>query len=528
MCRPRAREVRRPADSSSGRAAAARPRLDRVFFELVAELGHHASHRHRHRVAEHAQAVADDVLLHRGDDVEVHRGRLAGDHPLEHLHRPVGALAARGALPARLVVVEARRAQRQLGDRDRVVGDDDRPRAEHRARVGHRLEAVGEVELGRGQDRRRGAAREPCLDLAPVGRAAGEPVDQLAGGDPELDLVVAGPLHAARDRDDLGAGRLLGAEPLEPLGAVGDDVGHVGQRLDVVDQGRPAVEALDRRERRLEARVAALSLERVEQRRLLAADVGAGAAVDDHLDPVAAAEDVLAQVAGLVRLGDGAVEDVGHRRVLAPDEHEPPARAGGQRRDRDPLDQLVRVLLHQLAVLERARLRLVGVAAQVLRHLAAGQERGLLSHREAGPAAAAQPGLLEHAEQLLGLQVAKGALQRAVAAQAPVGVDRGQPGLVDALEQHPRLRVGPGLRAAGRRAIGERLVGQDLGAGAKLLDRGLRVTGVQGPVVALVDRGHRGDVAGAQALEARDEDLPVRRAGAAVIGLVRHRRRRPR
>ena len=275
-CKPAApwRPTRRVACDSGDR-----------FLELVAELRHHAPHRHRHRVAEHAQAVADDVLLHRGDDVEVHRGRLARDHPLEHLHRPVGALAAGGALPARLVVVEARRAQGQLGDRDRVVGDDDRPRAEHRARLGHRLEAVGEVELGRGQDRRRGAAREPRLDLAPVGRAAGEPVDQLPGGDPELDLVVAGPLDAARDRDDLGAGRLLGAEPLEPLGAVGDDVGHVGQGLDVVDQGRPSVEALDRRERRLEARVAALSLERVEQRRLLAADVGAGAAVDDHLDP---------------------------------------------------------------------------------------------------------------------------------------------------------------------------------------------------------------------------------------------------
>ena len=33
--------------------------------------------------------------------------------------------------------------------------------------------------------------------------------------------------------------------------------------------------------------------------------------MDDHLDPVAGAEDVLAQKAGLVRLGDGALEDVG-------------------------------------------------------------------------------------------------------------------------------------------------------------------------------------------------------------------------
>ena len=62
--------------------------------------------------------------------------------------------------------------------------------------------------------------------------------------DPELDLVVAGPLDAAGDRDDLGAGRLLGAEALEPVGAaVDDDVGTFEQRLDVVDQRRAAVEA---------------------------------------------------------------------------------------------------------------------------------------------------------------------------------------------------------------------------------------------------------------------------------------------
>ena len=133
------------------------------------------------------------------------------------------------------------------------------------------------------------------------------------------------------------------------------------------------------------------------------------------------------------------------------------------------------------------------------------------------------------AEQLLRLQLLQRPLQRAVAAEAPVGVDRGQPGLVDVPEEHPRLRhrlglltrgsgSGSGPPAAGR--LGERLVRQDLGAGAKLLDRGPRVAGGQRPVVALVDRGHRRDVAGPQALEALHEDLAVGRAGAAVVGLV--------
>ena len=79
-------------------------------LELLAELRDHRADRHRHRVAEHAQAVADDVLLDRGHDVEVHRRGLAGVDALEHLHRPVGALAAGRALAAGLVAVELARA----------------------------------------------------------------------------------------------------------------------------------------------------------------------------------------------------------------------------------------------------------------------------------------------------------------------------------------------------------------------------------------------------------------------------------
>ena len=47
-----------------------------------------------------------------------------------------------------------------------------------------------------------------------------------------------------------------------------------------------------------------------------------------------------------------------------------------------------------------------------------------------------------------------------------------------------------------------------------------RVAGLERAVVELVDRGHRRDVAGAEALEALDEELAVGRAGAAVLGLV--------
>ena len=83
-----------------------------------------------------------------------------------------------------------------------------------------------------------------------------------------------------------------------------------------------------------------------------------------------------------------------------------------------------------------------------------------------------------------------------------------------------RRGSGLGLGPAGGAALGSALSGSASRAGAELLDHGLRVAGVERPEVALVDRGHRRDVAGAEALEARDEELAVGRAGAAVVGLV--------
>ena len=242
-------------------------------------------------------------------------------------------------------------------------------------------------------------------------------------------------------------------------------------------------------------------------------------------------EHVGAEEVGLVGLGDGAVEDVGDLPVLAADEDERVPGADGERRDRDALDQLMRVLHHQLAVLERARLGLVGVAAHVLAHLAAGQERALLAHREAGAAAAAQAGVLEASpSRSAGSSSRERPLERPVAAAAPVAVDRRQLGLVDVAEQHPasqatsvpsRRGSGGRLGAAGGRArCASLLLRQRLGAGAQGLDRGERVGAVERAVVALVDRGHRRDVAGAEALEALDEELAVGRARPVVVGLV--------
>ncbi len=163
--------------------------------------------------------------------------------------------------------------------------------------------------------------------------------------------------------------------------------------------------------------------------------------MDDQLEVAVAAEDVRPQVARLIRFGDRGVEDVGLLVVLAADEDEGVAGVGGEGGDRDPLDQLVRVALHQLAVLEGAGLGLIRVAAEVLGHLAAGQEGGLFAHRESGAAAAAQAGVFELLEDLVLLQVLVGALLRRVAAgQALVAVEGAQRRVLGVLEQDALLQ----------------------------------------------------------------------------------------
>ena len=108
---------------------------------------------------------------------------------------------------------------------------------------------------------------------------------------------MPGLLDVARDREELGAAVVGLAEREERVAAVADDPRHRGEGLGVVDGGRLAVQAVARRERRLEARLALLALERLEQRGFFAADVGAVAVVRVELEAEIGAEDVLAEVA---------------------------------------------------------------------------------------------------------------------------------------------------------------------------------------------------------------------------------------
>ena len=95
---------------------------------------------------------------------------------------------------------------------------------------------------------------------------------------PNGHLVDTRALHSTGHAEQLGPGRALGADRRVGRPAPLEDGQHVDQRLDVVDQRGLAEQPDLDRERRLVPRLAAVALDRVEDRRLLAADVGAGAA----------------------------------------------------------------------------------------------------------------------------------------------------------------------------------------------------------------------------------------------------------
>src|SRR5258708_19271940 len=90
-----------------GRVAAERTAaVLEVLPELVAELRHAARDRHRGRVAEHAQTLADDPVADVEQELQVVLARRARLDRVQQLHEPARADTPRRALAARLVLLE--------------------------------------------------------------------------------------------------------------------------------------------------------------------------------------------------------------------------------------------------------------------------------------------------------------------------------------------------------------------------------------------------------------------------------------
>src|SRR6266581_2871486 len=202
--------------------------------------------------------------------------------------------------------------------------------------------------------------------------------------------------------EDLRAAVVRPPERKECISAVVDDPGNRGEGLGIVDRRRLAVETEARGKRRLESRQALLALQRLEQRGLLAADVGAVTVVVVELEREIAAEDVFPDEAGATRLGErflAALVDVPDLPVDVVVARADPHRVGG---DRHAFDDDMRVVAQYVAVLEGPGLALVRIAHQIFRaRKLARHEAPLEARRKTRPAAPAQRGLFHLTDKSL-------------------------------------------------------------------------------------------------------------------------------
>ena len=218
----------------------------------------------------------------------------------------------------------------------------------------------------------------------------------------------------AADLEQLGAKVVRAADTGEPCRTATQDGRCDGNRLNVVDGGRVAIQADAGGERRLEARLALLALQAFDHRGFFAADIGAGAAVNEHVEIIARPAGVLADQLGFVGFGDGGKQHLGFADIFAADVDIGGACPHRETGDERAFDQLVRIVADDFAVLAAAGLGLVGVDDEVARALGArrlGHERPFHAGREPCPATAAQARCLDrvddrvgaHGEQRLGV-----------------------------------------------------------------------------------------------------------------------------
>ena len=222
------------------------------------------------------------------------------------------------ALATRLVAEELGDAPQRVDEVDGLVEDHDHARAEGRCCSARRLERERHVQRIGPDEHARRTAEQDRPDVATAADTAGK-LDEVAQRGPEFDLVDAGPLDVPGQAEELRPGRALGADARVGLPAHLEDERDVGQRLDVVDDRRLAEQTDLDRERRLVARLAALALDRLEERRFLATDVRAGATPDLDVERETRTEDVRPEQPGIARGSDRMANSGLRLRVLTTD-----------------------------------------------------------------------------------------------------------------------------------------------------------------------------------------------------------------
>ena len=178
-----------------------------------------------------------------------------------------------------------------------------------------------------------------------------------------------------------------------PGRALFDDVAHPVERLDVLLERRAAEQADLRDIRRAVARQAAFALDRFDHRRLFAADVGAGAAPQMQLG--------VRRQARRLDLGDFVGQHQAQFGIFVADVEIGVRRLDHPGRDQHAFDEAVRVAFEIIAVLEGARLALVGIDREQARRRLRAHQLPFAPGRKAGAAEPAQAGVADELDQFV-------------------------------------------------------------------------------------------------------------------------------
>lgn len=318
-------------------------------------------------LAQGADGVALDLLGEFLEHVDLALAGLALLHALHHLGGPLASLAAGGALAATLVLVELGQTGDGADDVGGLVHDDDGGSTQTGLGV---LEGVEVHDLvvadGLGDDWGGGTTGDDGEEVVPAAaHTTAVTVDQLTQRDGHLLLDCAGVVDVARNTEQLCTGVALGAERREPAGSTTHDGRADGDGLNVGDGGGAAEQTDGGGEWGLQARLAGLAFDRLDERCLLTTDIGTHPAVDVNIEVVARTAGVLANETSLVGLVDSPLEDGCFVVEFATDVDVGGVGVHGATDNETTLNQLVGILAHDLTVLACARFTLIGVDNQV-------------------------------------------------------------------------------------------------------------------------------------------------------------------
>src|SRR5260370_4759982 len=283
----------------------------------------------------------------------------------EHIGHFLRTYGAGNTLAAGLIAIKAAGIEGHVQHASGVIADDDGAGTEHGAGFGEGFEIEANIDHGSGKIAGRRAGWREGFQLSAAAKAARMIEDNVAHGRAHGYFENAGAGNVAADTDKFQSARATGALSDEPIDAARENLRNVDEGFDVVDDGRFLPEADLARKGRLVARLGAMAFDGFDERAFFATDVAAGADKNFQSKIEIAPEDFFAKKPGAITPANFFTENLFLKMVLVADIRDAALRSGDQAGDDHALDEEMRQVSHDEAVLDGAGLAFIGVADNI-------------------------------------------------------------------------------------------------------------------------------------------------------------------